>query len=810
MGEIHRIVERLGEQLARGEVVLFTGAGFSFGATDTQGTPIPQVKALTEEIWDLVWPGEVVPEDSALSDTYAAALAQKRNDLKQLMLRRLDVAPHSVTDQHRRWLSMPWRRAYTLNIDNLEAAAARQHSLPRKLRSISALDRTVPLETSDDLFFIHLNGALSDVPDVTFADPQYGARQTLTNPLYEKLAADLVAYPVVFVGSQLRESLFWQYVALRDARGTRGTSEMRPRSYLVTPDLPRDRQALLSTYNIEWVKATTDEFADEVLARLESEAARGHRTRRLTLSPPGDVTLPRVVELASLPAAPGSEYLMGASPLWGDITDGRAFERAFEALISFSEWSGCMVVTGTAGAGTSTVLMRLALRLAADGYDARWIDANHGFDARDLSRYLRSLEAPIALIIDDADTFGRALAELVDDVLQYRPDDILVIGMRGSRVDQMLPGWKPDGQAQREINVPLLDDADIEGLLDVLDRNHKLGALKPLTDEARRAEIRQQYGRELLIAMVEATSGKRFELKVAEEFDQLQNPQRLLYGIAALASELRFSLGRDELLVASGDISNPTLYAMDRLVARKLLVQRSDGYTVRHRRIAELVVAGMRRSVTLYEPYAGLLRAVAIRVDPSRRKSRETKLLTALLSHERVHRSFALDDARQLYDSVEEPLSGDYHFWLQRGSLEVANGNLPAARTYLQQAFAGGENDFRVKTEWAYYLIKSARSDPRASDAAARVEEGQQILLDEIDLRGTRDPYLYHVYGSQMLAWLRRASMDESERGRQLETIKNRVADGCCRHPYQRDLHDLYVDIENEWLSLAIPPTGSS
>ncbi len=333
---------------------------------------------------------------------------------------------------------------------------------------------------------------------------------------------------------------------------------MRPRSYLVTPELPRDRQALLASYNIEWVQATGDEFADEVLARLDQESGRGHRARRLTNLPPGVVSLPKVAELASLPIAPGSEYLMGSRPEWADITEGRAAERAFEAPIDTANLTGVLVVTGTAGAGTSTVLKRMALRATADGRDTRWIEANHGFGARDLSRHLRDHDDPLVIVADDADTFGPPLRELVDDVLEHRPDDLLVVGMRASRVDQVLPGWEADDDKRHEINVPLLEDSDIDGLLEVLDRNNKLGALKAQSPNQRRETIRGGCGRELLVAMIEATSGQRFELKVASEYDELDGAQQLLYGIAALASELRFNLGRDELLVAAGDISNPT------------------------------------------------------------------------------------------------------------------------------------------------------------------------------------------------------------------------------------------------------------
>ena len=113
--DLNAIILRLGEQMARAEVSLFTGAGFSFGANDLTGAPIPQVDDLRREIWTLLWPDDPFDENSTLQDTYAAALAEGRNRLSEHLKRRLRVDPASLLEQHEAWLSMPWRRMYTVN-----------------------------------------------------------------------------------------------------------------------------------------------------------------------------------------------------------------------------------------------------------------------------------------------------------------------------------------------------------------------------------------------------------------------------------------------------------------------------------------------------------------------------------------------------------------------------------------------------------------------------------------------------------------------------------------------------------------------
>jgi hypothetical protein len=790
----------------RGEPILFSGAGFSFGATDREGNAVPQAAELKDEIWDLVWPDEPVASGSTLRDTYAAALSEAAGDLKALLEKRLDIDPESVADYHRTWLSMPWRRAFTINIDNLEQAVQRAYTLPRRITSFSGLQNRIPEDNGADLLYVHLNGTLDDVPDVTFSDPQYGLRHAESSVLYEQLVSGLIAYPIIFVGTQLQESLFWNYIALRDEKGPRGVKDMRRGSYLVSPDLSKDRERLLATYGVQWIKATAEGFAVDFLKPLLPDVEDGHTLlRQRGTRTSGEVVLPTVAELSEGAKNQASDYLFGADPSWADVMEGRAVDREFEAGLDLTATSGVVLVTGTAGSGVSTTLLRLAIRLAAEDRDVRWLGAEHHFDARDLARTLRDQRDPLVLLIDDADTFGEGLDGLVSDVSSSDLPVLLFVGMRSTRVDRVLRRWKADDEHHRELVVPLLQDSDIERLLDALRRDRKLGALKGLSEKEQRARISDKCGRQLLVAMIEATSGEKFEVKALEEYGSLEGERRLIYAIVAIATELRHPLQRDVILQASEDMSNSALYALERLNALGLLSQNANGgYTVRHRRIAELVVSHMRQSAEMLGPYRGLARCAAMRYDSNDRKAPSTKLVRALISHSRMARSLALPDARSIYQDLETPMDNDYHFWLQRGSLEVEYGLLSKARNYLQQARGGGgEHDFRVQTEWAYYLIKSAAKNPTANDAERKVEEGQQILLDQIAARGSRDSYPWHVYGSQMLSWLRHGSWPEDKCQRELEQVKVQLEDGVRAHPSARDLRDLLADVKNEWLLTA-------
>src|SRR5438270_459018 len=116
--------------------MLFTGAGFSADARDCAGRSIPTGKELRDELWSLCFPDEE-PDDSVLSDLFFHALSRCRDDLRVLLLDRLSVDPDSLPAYYRTWLALPWRRAYTLNIDDLERAIASRFELPRPVRTLS-------------------------------------------------------------------------------------------------------------------------------------------------------------------------------------------------------------------------------------------------------------------------------------------------------------------------------------------------------------------------------------------------------------------------------------------------------------------------------------------------------------------------------------------------------------------------------------------------------------------------------------------------------------------------------------------------
>lgn len=804
--------------------VLFTGAGFSRAAHSKRGSPLPLGPDLAKDLWSIAFPGEQFDERVALQDAFHAALKKKRTAVRELLRQRFDVDGDTLPAFYETWFSAPWYRCYTLNIDNLPYVANIKFNLSREPINISGLPGSTDLsastrDSSTQLEVVHLHGHIdADPEDLTFSRVQFASRSQVHDPWYKQLATDLVTRPVVFVGSALDENVLWQHIELRKARG-KDLSELRPKSFLVTPAIDRAKELLLDEYNVTLVKMKAEEFAQQVLEPARPAFAAGMKHLARTKKPRGHgitVQLPEVSTLVtSGTETTKSVYLMGQEPQWSDLQAGLAIRREHEGrlgdeidaqLSAMPAERKVVLITGTAGSGKTTSLMRQGLRLASSGRRVVWLDRECDYSLREIAFALKSKPASgAAILIDDAEAFGGGLSELVSQVLKHQDHPLLILSIRAGQVDRALQASQLDGVPFLEHVMPALDDSDIRALLDLLDKQNLLGILKGKSRQQQEAAFRDHAGRHLLVAMYEATSGQRFEEKVVEEYQQLQGISQLLYGLTSVAHYYGHSIARDELLIASGDQTNEALNAIEVLARRQLVVHSVTPGTFRsrHKMVSELLVEHLSSDHKLLPYIRKLAFVAAARINPQmHRDTRAWRLLKKLTNHGLLARIADVSDARKVYDDLEQLLSWDYHFWLQRGSLEVEFGILNMAENYLNQAFSLAPDDAYVLTERGYLLFRKAVENPTAPAAPDLADEAMQILLERIDRNGAKDPYPYHVLGAQGLAWSRKALMSRKDRNALVRTLLAHVEAGLVRHRGRAELKQLQFDLKKEILAL--------
>src|SRR5204863_1202264 len=116
----------------------------------------------------------------------------------------------------------------------------------------------------------------------------------------------------------------------------------------------------------------------------------------------------------------------------------------------------------------------------------------------------------------------------------------------------------------------------------------RLGALLSMNAVDRVQRITEHAGRQLLVALIEATSGRRFHDKIADECSGLEGNELAAYGVVccAHAADNQY-LSREDILLAIDAANNDGVVAVSRLVRDRVLVDSGGKLRARHYVIAE-------------------------------------------------------------------------------------------------------------------------------------------------------------------------------------------------------------------------------
>lgn len=799
----------LRRQLSRGEVILFTGAGFSVGCSNALGERLPLASELTRLLWRVAFPSDEYESGTALGEAFEVAVRQNRRATHELLQSRLTIDASKIPEWYKPYMHGPWHRVYTLNFDNFWDSAPIVDPQARQLMVVSAIeDEPIPSNSKGEV--VHLNGRLDEFPRVTLSPRQYGERATTFDKWYSLLMQDLFGHPFLFVGTELDESLLWEYMALRRRRTSR-SGEHRPRSFLVTPSISAAKRALLSELNIDLVEATAEEFAvlvlDEMSAAMRegSELLIGRRTRPKSISIIEDVSVLRGREVPA--GFDSTEFLRGRAPIWHDLRTTLMVERdsdraLFDRIGDLDK--AVLVVTGTAGTGKTCSMMQAAARMQEEGQRVYWFSASEHSELRlhDLKERVKSVK-PDYLFVDDADSFGRVSGQFISEVAASVPEMKVIAGVRANRISRA--GLESRRIGAEELTIPGLTDPDIDILIEALDVANRLGFLKGKTREQQRREFQKSFDRQLLVAMLEATSGERFEDLIKRECEELESPAFEIYATASVATAVGLTTTRDEVLLAVEGDRSDAAGELRRLVDRRLLV--GDDYgaiRARHRVIAEQCLAYLRDSGNLGSIIEGIVYALATKLGPEHDpNTREHRLLVKLINHETLIRWLGETmKIRPIYSSVEELLSSDHHYLLQRGAFEVERGNIADARAYLSQAKSLAQDDVYVITEWAYMLMVEACSDLEQGLASHRehADEAFSELYNAISRYGRSTPYPYHILARQGMKWVAAAGLSNGERAEYLAGILEATREGLRLHPDNSVLRTIEPEVERLYL----------
>lgn len=213
-------IEELKSILLTGTPILFLGAGFSYGSTNEHGK-LPTGKKLTEDIFNYFIKGNVAPNDEKEIKQYnlqdlcqtVNELLDKKDDLKDYLATRFqNTVPEKF---HYNLLTYPWKRIYTVNIDDLVENIYIK-SAEKLIVQNTEKEKTI----NDEVEYIKLHGCVSakDEPMV-FSKSEYTNLISNRNYKLDKLTTDILKNDIIFVGASLDEQDIDYYITKYENAG---------------------------------------------------------------------------------------------------------------------------------------------------------------------------------------------------------------------------------------------------------------------------------------------------------------------------------------------------------------------------------------------------------------------------------------------------------------------------------------------------------------------------------------------------------------------------------------------------------------
>jgi cold shock CspA family protein len=770
------IPDYLVSQVREGKAVLFLGAGASREATSASGAFGPTGAQLGKLIATKFLGGKYSEHPLNQIAEYAGSesdVATVQEFIKGV------VDPLQPTVAHFGMTEFIWHGIATTNYERL-IEKAYEEAPKRPLQKIRPLiengDRVEEnSREAENVLLLKLHGCTTrianpDCPLILTTD-QYIEHRQGRDRLFEVLRTWGYEHPIVFVGYSLQDPDI--RMVLSDL--TKNAKDNRPRYYLVAPDVDEISTRFWDSKKVAALKASFGEF----MASLDAAIPAGFRA----LAPKLRAAVhPIEQKFRAVGAAPSKslwqfletdvDYVnsLDATALVQPANFYKGFNPGFAAieqeldvrrqmgdtmladyfLRDVKEQSGEMEVLllkAHAGAGKSVMLRRAAWD-ASRVYDRICLYLKpHGIISTAAIQELVALcRERIFLFVDDAADRVRELQSLFKNI---GPEGKRLTVILGERINE----WNMQGQpiapfVTEEYELKYLTSGEIDKLLLLLEKNHSLGTLEHLDADRRHAELSERAGRQLLVALHEATSGRPFEEILVDEFSKIEpyEAQRIYLTICVLNRlniPIRAGLVARVHGVPFSEFKERFFAPLEHVVfAENDPVVRDYTYRARHPHIADVIFMHiLANPEERFDAYVRCLRALSLAYTSDWKAFWQMvrgRVLMELFPNQAM--------VKQIFEAAQELVGKDAHLLHQMAIYEMnrPDGSLKEGASLLNQASELAPYDASIKHSMAELKLREVDSGKTELEKSKLLKEAMRLSLGLIS-DDKSSPYPYHT-----------------------------------------------------------------
>ena len=812
------IPHALKDSIRDGTAILFLGAGASVGALNGKREGIPLAPALAKLIADKFLGG--AKADKTLSQVAEFAIHETDFPHVQQYIASI-LGDYEPADFHCLIPTFKWKAIFTTNYDRIvelsyekQGGKALQDVVPLfsnvdKIDEISRSQKNVPL--------VKLHGCITRTSDestrMIITPDQYVTFSKGRENLYSYLKELGKSHPIVFIGYSMQDPDLRSILSELDELGL-----ARPMYYIVTHGFDERDISLWAAKRITYLKSGFEEFLNALntevpenqralMAQVTTEIIEHPIQAKFIHNDPLNKICKEFLENdaeyihSNLPIKEElpKNFYRGFNLQWFPIIKHLDIKRDLEDAVLYEDILiaenerptkvDFYVIKSHAGAGKSILLKRLA-----------WISSTEAkllcLHLNDKGRinYSALLEISklskerIFLFVDNIPDRPHEIKSLIE---KARAEDIALTIIGTARVNEWSMRCEEMNSYVSKINqLHYLSHGEIIELLKKLEEHNSLGHLIELSPEKRMEAFSERAGRQLLVALHEATQGKPFRDIILDEYRNI---------IPSLAQSIYLTictLNRFNIPVRAGLISR--IYNVPFVEFRKTffsplehVVRTEDSrllgdyvYSSRHPEIASMVfeqaLLTPEKKFGEYIKILGYLNtSFSTDLQSFRRLVRGKNLLEIFPEHTAVVEIFKL---------AHKIMPDDPYILQQHGIYEMSrpNHNLNNAHKYLTEAYELNRKDLTIAHSLAELAYNQSLATVEFVEKEKYRKEAESILVNLIEDESTRK-YARHTFIKIEMSRLEEILSDDSsatlEIQKSIQAIEELISRGFLEEP---------------------------
>ncbi|MDN5125875.1 SIR2 family protein [Aliarcobacter butzleri] len=770
------------EKIFRGEVILFTGAGFSL-ESQVRGKDILSTDALVTKIIEELLEYKEEAVDRIKKNDFRKICQLAINKVTEEVFRDFLVKNFSYTvpkEFHKDYAKVKWKEIFTLNIDDLiETIYANTDTI---IQSYNTIIQPVKDVEENVIPYYKLHGDVRNKSEgFVFSTNQYLGRLVHSDPIpynYVELGRKLYHDTFCVIGTKLDE-IDLDFYNTKFAKSM-GSSLPNDKIFYVKRTVHPEDILELQNKNIIFIQETTKTFIEKLLAyqeryKNENKLNNKNHDNKNIFPKIGFNCIEKINNLYPEDIITNHKpisFYSGYEVTWLDIVSqsDAILTNTINIIkdISTQNKFNLQLLLGKSGNGKTTCLHRIMYDFSLND-DYIVLNYNENIQITDenaklLAKTINNSSKNFLIVFDN----GSWAFNFISNLYKYLDTNKCVNILVSSRIPDYYREMRnlqnvPNKSISFDDNISF-ENAKI--LITKKEEKTYLGGYAEFKDIDKRAKAflnSFKNKNDLFSSLIEATDGKGFYkninskirdvikdkanahfllvLIIFDSFNSFSLPIQFYFDIF----ERRIKSLKKIISDCSDLLNNINLQDYGNL---KFYVRPRGNYITKSiskeilRIFSEKEILDITKEILIH---------IATKYDINyvRGKNLYTEISHSLLVSKFYYKIFNINikDNEKLYDDFYHSLSSYFgensDFWLQYAKMEMKLGDYPSAKIHLEQAIALNPKSYKIKHAIGQLHILKSLTYDNFEEAKKEFEIGEKIMISQIEIN---DAYPIHSY----------------------------------------------------------------